>query len=301
MFYIGIDGGGTKTKFSLVDEEENLVATVEKGTCHFNQVGFEKMERILNDGVNELLSMANITYKEVKRACVGLAGYGNVKTIAVKIEEVVKIVFKNIDFLLFNDVHIAHAGALAGKDGIVIIAGTGSIGYSSNNGEYKRIGGWGYTIGDEGSAYWVGRKAIECFSKQADGRFKKGNLYRIFKEQLSLNNDYDIIKYVNEEIKADRREIAKFATLCSKAAKDGDKYAIDIFKKAGEELSGLINTLALDFSEDKVNVSYIGGVFKSKDLILEPIKDNIDKKVQLMSPKFPPEIGACLIAKQWNK
>ncbi|MGL4109717.1 N-acetylglucosamine kinase [Clostridium sp. LP20] len=300
MFYIGVDGGGTKTRFSLMDEEENIVATVEKGTCHFNQVGFDGLENLLNEGLKELLLKANVKQRDVKRGCLGLAGYGKVKSAIPKIEGIVDRVFKGIEVLLFNDVHIAHAGALAGIDGIVIIAGTGSIGYSLKNGENKRVGGWGYTIGDEGSAYWIGKKAIEYFSKQADGRVAKGRLYDVFREKLELEDDYDLIKYVNEKIKADRGEVARFARICSKAAIDGDINAIDIFNQAGKELSLLINVLAKDFGDNKVVASYIGGVFNSEELILKPLRENIDKGIELVEPKYSPEIGACLLAK-YNK
>ena len=297
MFYIGIDGGGTKTKFALMDENEKLIGTVEKGTCHFNQVGLQGMKNILSDGINELLKSYNVKFEEIKRACLGLAGYGSVESISNEINKVIKEVFKDTEVLLFNDVHIAHAGALSGKNGIVIIAGTGSIGYSVINNVTKRVGGWGYIIGDEGSAYWIGKKGIEYFSKEADGRLKKGELYNIFKKELSLVNDYDIIKYINEDIKGDRREIAKLAPLCFKAAKCKDEHAINIFKNAGEELSKLINVLTKDFSKEEIFVSYIGGVFKAENLILEPIKENVSQKVKIISPKFQPEIGACLIAK----
>lgn len=298
MYYIGIDGGGTKTKFVLVNEENKLISTVEKGTCHFNQVGYDGLQRVLEDGIEELLKEENINRSEIKKVGLGLAGYGKVESIALKIKDAVKKALKDIDFVLNNDVQIAHAGALNEKDGIVVIAGTGSIGYSLNKGENKRVGGFGYTIGDEGSAYWVGRKAVECFSKEADGRYEKGALYTIFKEELALKDDYEIIAYMNEEIKADRREVAKFARFCSKAANEGDKYALDIFNDAGKELASIINTLAKDFKEKEILASYIGGLFRAEDLILNPLRENLNEGIKIVSPVYPPEVGACLLAKR---
>lgn len=298
MFYIGIDGGGTKTKFSLINEKDCLIAEVTKGTCHFNQVGVDGLENVLREGLEELLYNAQINKKDIVRACLGLAGYGKINTIAAKIEEVVSKVFNNIDYILKNDVQIAHVGALGGEDGIVVIAGTGSIGYSLNKGINKRVGGWGYTIGDEGSAYWIGRKSIEYFSKQADGRVMKDSLYLIVKEELGIEDDYDLITYINNKLKADRGEIAKFARLCSISASKGDKGAIQIFEEAGEELGLIINTLAKDFSSNRIKASYVGGVFRSKALIIDPIKKAVNDNIEIIEPKYPPEIGACLIAKK---
>ncbi|MEG0296919.1 MAG: BadF/BadG/BcrA/BcrD ATPase family protein [Clostridium sp.] len=295
MFYIGIDGGGTKTKFTIINEKEELINSVEKGTCHYNQIGFDGLERVLTEGLNELIK-DKVNKCDISGVCLGLAGYGKVKSDALKVEEIVSKVFEGVPYKLLNDVQIAHAGALAGQDGVVIIAGTGSIGYSLNKGENRRVGGWGYTIGDEGSAYWIGRKSIEAFSKQADGRLEKGKLYENFKEELNLEDDYKMISYINSDIKADRGEVAKFARICSKSAVEGDSTARDIFNNAGEELAGLINVLAKDF-DGKVMASYIGGVFKSEKFIIEPIKNKLNKDIELKDPKYSPDMGACLIAK----
>ena len=298
MLYMGIDGGGTKTKFTLINENEEIIASIEKGTCHYNQVGFDGLEKVLREGLEEIINIAKNKEDEIIRGCIGLAGYGKIKSVANNIEEIVKKVFKNIEFTLHNDVMIAHAGALSGEDGIVIIAGTGSIGYSLNKGITNRSGGWGYTIGDEGSAYWIGRKAIECFSKESDGRLVKGSLYTLLKNNLNIQDDYDLITYINEIIKSDRGNMAKIATICCQAANDGDINAKEIFNQAGIELAELINSLLKEFTDDKVVASYIGGVFKAEELILKPIGDNIDNRVILRAPKYPPDIGACLIAKR---
>lgn len=296
MFYIGIDGGGTKTKFVLIDDNKNVINTIEKSTCHFMQVGFDGLEKVLYDGFHELIEGSDIRPNEIKSVCLGLAGYGNVVSVIDEIKKRVKNIFTGIDFILCNDVKIAHAGALGGKSGIVIISGTGSIGYSIKDGIENRIGGWGYQIGDEGSAYWIGKKTLEIFSKQADGRLEKKALYKILREELNIKNDYDIIKYVGDQIKGSRSEIAKFAQYCYKAAEDNDIDAIKIFDDAGFELAQIINALYRNYHDKKVNASYIGGVFKSKEMILKPLIKYLDADIELIEPKFSPEIGAALLA-----
>lgn len=299
MFYIGIDGGGTKTKFTVINENNEVIFTTEKGTCHYNQVGFEGTELVLREGIREIDASSNLNMKHIKGVCLGLAGYGKVKSDAQKVEEIVKRVFKDIPYVLLNDVQIAHAAALGLEDGVAIISGTGSIGYSVNKTETRRVGGWGYSIGDEGSAYWIGKKVIEEFSKQADGRHEKSDIYYSLKFKLGLEDDYQLIKYIYNDIKCDRGQIAKLAQVCTQTAADGDEIAIKILDEAAKELAMLINTLAKDFTKDKkVKASYVGGVFKCGELITTPIKKYLNSNIEFLDPKYTPDVGACIVAKE---
>lgn len=296
MYYLGIDGGGTKTQFTIINENVEVIQSVKKGTSHFKQIGLTGVERVLRAGLNEVLNKSNLSKDEIGGVCIGLAGYGNIREDREKLENIIEKVFKDFNYIIRNDVEIAISGALNGDDGIVIVSGTGSIALSKIGNEFKRCGGWGYSIGDEGSAYWIGKKVIEIFSKEADGRLDKTHIYDIIKKNLSLSNDYNLIKYINEEIKCDRLEIAKFSKLCFEAAKLEDKNAINIFNLAAKELSDLVNILIKDFKSNNIKLSYIGGVFKSGKFILDPLKHLVDRKCVLVSPKYTADIGAALLA-----
>lgn len=298
MYFLGVDGGGTKTTFTLINEIGEIVYSTTKGTCHFNQIGFEKLEILLREGLNEIVYQANIKEEEIKHSFLGLAGYGKVEEAKPKIENAVKKAFDKLAYTVDSDIRVAIAGALRGRDGINIIAGTGSIGLSINGDKVNRCGGWGASIGDEGSAFWIGKKAIQAFSKECDGRLRKGALYDMFIKELKLEDENKIITFLNDEIKNDRGEIAKLAYLCSLAALKGDENAINIFKEAGEELAEIVKVLLRNFSKDEeVLLSYTGGVFKSGELVLQPIRDAlIQYNVKLIAPALPPHLGACLLA-----
>ncbi|MDV4150690.1 BadF/BadG/BcrA/BcrD ATPase family protein [Clostridium sp. AL.422] len=297
MYFLGVDGGGTKTSFTLIDYNGKVKSEVIKGPSHPTQIGFENLEKLLKEGLEDTIKNNNISRNHIERACLGLAGYGIVKEIAEKIAEVVERVFEGIDYDLNSDVRVAIAGALAGEDGINIVAGTGSIALALKSDELIRCGGWGYTVGDEASAYWIGKKAIALFSKESDGRVEKGPLYEIIKTSLGLNRDAEIISYINNEIKGDRSEIAKLAILCSEAARIGDKGAIVIFNQAAFEIAEMIKTLLKNYDNNHVKVSYTGGVFKSGYLILEPLKNMLEGlNVELIEPVLSPDLGACLLA-----
>ena len=296
MYYLGIDGGGTKTQFTIINENVEVIQSIKKGTSHFKQIGLTGVEGVLREGLNEVLNKSNLTKDKIDGVCIGLAGYGNIREDREKLQNIIEKVFKDFNYIIRNDVEIAISGALNGDDGIVIVSGTGSIALSKIGNEFKRCGGWGYSIGDEGSAYWIGKKVIEIFSKEADGRLDKTHIYDIIKKNLSLSNDYSLIIYINEEIKCDRLEIAKFSKLCFEAAKLEDINAINIFNLAAKELSDLVNILIKDFKSNNIKLSYIGGVFKSGKFILDPLKHLVDKKCVLVSPKYTADIGAALLA-----
>ncbi|WP_291650985.1 BadF/BadG/BcrA/BcrD ATPase family protein [Clostridium sp.] len=297
MYFLGIDGGGTKTCFTLINENGNVINRVIKGTCHPTQIGFNNLEKLLIEGLEEITNSSNISKKEITKSYLGLAGYGIVKEIAEGIAEVVSRAFDGMDYILNNDVRVAIAGALAGEDGINVVAGTGSIALALKDEKVLRCGGWGYSIGDEASAYWIGKKSLTLFSKQSDGRVEKASLYEIFKKELDLKTDFEIVSYVNDKLKGDRGEIAKLAKLCSDAAEKGDEGAIAIFDEAAKEIAEMIKTLLKNYNKDIVKVSYTGGVFRSGELILKPLREYLNGyNAELVEPKLSPDLGACLLA-----
>lgn len=291
MKFIGIDGGGTKTKFVLFNEDGQKEKEVLKPTVHILNQSKENCIQYLKEGVEEL--------DPAKKSFViaGLAGYGQQEEVRHLIEDVCIQAFANRKYKIYSDVEIAMQGALDGQDGIVVIAGTGSIALSLINGKLKRCGGWGYQLGDEGSAFWIAKKMLSVYCQEVDGRRKKTELYDIIMKKCHLKNDYDIITYINQ-INHDRRAIASLATLNSLAARKGDCYALSIYQEAAHEISELIKPLVQDFDEP-CYVSYIGGVFRSGEMILEPLKKQLSSlSCQLIPPVHSPEYGAFILGKK---
>lgn len=299
MYYIGIDGGGTKTSFTIVNKDGVKLGQYTTGTTHYEQIGFEGVENVLKEGVNELLSSCDVDIKDVEAVFLGLPGYGEVKSVKLKLDEIALKLFEGKKFKVGNDVEVGLCGSLAGEDGINIVSGTGSIALGKDSkGNFVRCGGWGDYIGDEGSAHWIGKKTLEVFSKEADKRIERGDLYNNIRETLNLNDDFDIIDYVLNNLNKDRTKIAEFSSVCFESAKAGDKNAIKIFEDAAYELGLLVKMIIneLDF-DDEILVSYSGGVFKSEEIILEPLKEELKQyNVKLIKPMLDPGEGACLLA-----
>lgn len=299
MYYIGIDGGGTKTTFTLINENGIKINEYKTGTTHYAQIGFDGMENVLKEGVSLLISKYEISRDSIGAIFLGLPGYGEIKSVKLKIEELVGRIFNDIKYEIGNDVEVGLAGSLAGKEGINIVSGTGSIALGKDlTGKFARCGGWGDYIGDEGSAHWIGKKTLEMFSKEADSRIERGDLYYNIREKLSLNDDFDIIDYALNKAQKDRGKIAEFSSLCYESAVQGDKNAIKVFEDAAYELSLLVKMIVnkLHF-EGEILVSYSGGVFKSGDMILSPLNKELSQyNVKLIEPILEPGEGACLLA-----
>lgn len=299
MYYIGIDGGGTKTTFTLINQDGFKVDQIKTGTTHYDQIGFDGVEKVLSVGISNLLSNNNILKEQVKAIFLGLPGYGEVKSVKQKLDELAAKIFDGIKYGVGNDVEVGLAGSLAGENGINIVSGTGSIALGKDRkGNFARCGGWGDYVGDEGSAHWIGKKTLEVFSKEADHRIERGDLYYNIREKLNLSDDFDIIDYVLNKINKDRAKVAEFSSICYESATRGDNNAIKIFKEAAYELGLLVKMIAkdLEFNEEIV-VSYSGGVFKSEDMILDPLKEElVEYNVKLIKPILGPDEGACLLA-----
>lgn len=305
MYYLGVDGGGTKTKFSLADEKGNIICEVNKPTSHYLQVGFDGLTNILKEGINDILKEANIKRSDIVSSFIGAPGYGDIEADEEKIIKAVDEAFKDMKHEVGNDGLNALAAGLCGEDGINIVAGTGSIGFGHNSLINKTIscGGWHYAIGsDEGSGYWISNKILHEFTRQSDGRDEKTSLYYKLKEKLNIKEDGDIISVVVNDFKLDRTKMASFCRFTSNLYEEKDPYAMSIIKEAGKELADIINTLykLLEFN-GKIKVSYTGGVFNMGDIIINHLKENLDEnKIELVKPLLTPDKGSLILAYKYN-
>lgn len=305
MYYLGVDGGGTKTKFILADEQGKILADDYQPTCHYLQVGLDGVTEIINKGIEEVCAKANVSRKDIVSAFVGCPGYGDIKKDMPIIAEAVKKGMNGINCSIGNDGENAMAGALCGKDGINIVCGTGSIGFGHNsiNNTTLSCGGWHHAIGsDEGSGYWMSYHLLHEFTRQADGRDEKTQLYDAVKQHLELEEDGDVIEVVVNKWNVDRTKVASLSRVVADLYDKGDKYAKKIVDDAAKELSEIINTLynRLQFN-DCVNVSYTGGIFNFNEKIINPLKSYLlPGRMNLVAPEFEPDCGSLLLAYKNN-
>jgi N-acetylglucosamine kinase-like BadF-type ATPase len=301
MYYLGVDGGGTKTAFMLINGNGEICAYNTKGTCHYHQVGVEGFHSVLSSGVSDLLQEASIALSEIQYSFFGLPGYGELIKSVPMLEDIVADVLKSTGFRCGNDVEAGWAGSLACQAGINLVGGTGAIGFGKDHsGNTARASGWGHFCGDEGSAYWLGKRLISVFAKQSDGREEKTQLYEIVRDRFRLERDFDLIDIVYEELRMQREEIAGLAVLLYEAAERGDPKAREAYREAAYEYSLIVKALVAGLSFDlerEILVSYSGGVFKAGEYILNPLREFLAKdRCKLIEPVLEPITGAALYA-----
>lgn len=299
MRWLGIDAGGTKTAFATYDETLTQLDRFELPTSHYAQAGFDGMEAVLAEGIARAEAAGLLG--EQYAIGIGMCGYGEGTTSTARIEQIVAKVAGAHPYALVNDVESAWAAGLNLADGIVIIAGTGSIAYGVHGERSLRCGGWDYELGDEGSGGWLGKELLRAFSRQCDGRDPAGPLRSLVRQELELADDFDIIAFAQEHM-ANRSRISALAPLVSKAAAAGDASAQRILERAATEEAEMVAAIVhsiFDEPDDQaagnIPVTYVGGTFKAGEAILGPLGAALPRCCRLIAPLHEPELGACLI------
>lgn len=300
--FLGVDGGGTKTAFVLLDAAGRLRASHHEPTSYHLEVGLEATAELLKRGTLATLRLAGATPAEVEYAFFGLPAYGEDSALLPRLDALPSAFLPAGRFGCDNDMVCGWAGSLAGRDGISVVAGTGSIAYGEHSGRRARAGGWGELFSDEGSAYWIAREGLRLFSRMSDGRAPRGPLYDLLRARLGLTADLDLCARMYGERAPQRSEMAQLSKLVCEAALAGDRQAADIFTSAASELAELIRAVRDALSPPAgtpLPVSYSGGVFKSGALILEPFRRALAAPAGafvLTRPELSPAIGAALYA-----
>lgn len=298
MNYIGIDGGGTKTQFVLFDEAGTPLQDVTLPSCHILQTAQQDIIALLQQGIRELTQHGTIDSLFI---CAGFAGYGKDIVLRHKIEALCTVAFAPHPYLIRSDSQIALQGALHGQDGILLIAGTGSIAFAQCQEQEYRCGGWGYMLGDEGSAYAIGKQLLAGYCQECDGMRPRTTLVDALKRQFQITDDYEIIPYVADVLKNRRGEIARLAILAGTLAAEGNPHALEIFQTAAHSLADLVNTLVNKFTTPTINVCYIGGTWLAGACLMNPFQEHLHPRCVIQKPLSSPAYGAYLIAHTWQK
>ena len=300
-YVIGVDGGGTKTISALADLNLKILKIAKTGPSNLRNVGIE--EAVLNISKAILKVIKGIKEKNILSIFIALAAVE--EEFKSEKEKIKREIFKNpkISKALRGDIEIVSdqiAAFRAGtdeKDGLVLIAGTGSVCHGRRGKKEVKTGGWGWA-NDEGSGFWAGQKGYQAIFKDLDGRGPKTKITKSLFKEWKLKNKEDLMKkiYGKDSI----RNISLISKTIDKASQMGDKVARKILEEAGEELSILAISVIkrLNFHNKKFPLVLIGAMFKSK-IILNNLKKEIKKlapRAELIFPKEEPVIGAIKLA-----
>ena len=166
-YYLGVDGGGTNCRVRLANDQLETLAEVKNGRSNLQIDGGEPAYKAILDGTRDVFRAAGIDYAETANtyACFGMAG-GRMDS-ARDAFAARKWPFAGVK--VYDDIDIAHAGALGGAEGGVVIIGTGSAAMSIVAGKRHQAGGWGFHIGDQMSGAILGRELVRYSVEAEDG------------------------------------------------------------------------------------------------------------------------------------
>ena len=298
-YFIGIDGGASKTAVCAASVDNSSLRYAKTSGSSWREHGVRKVAKNLKEVVDRLMAEGS---GQVAGMAMGLPCYGESADGDRVLKQAVSEEFAGVPLYFTNDVEVGWAGSMALAPGINIVAGTGAIAFGKDcHGQTARGGGWSEFFGDEGSCYWVGRKVMELFSKQADGRMPRDELYTQVRREFNLQNDFSFIDLMHSEYIGFRKQVASLQFLAEKAALAGSPSARALYEEAVFELCLLVDSVKnkLDFTEMPFYVSYTGGLFKAGDLVLPLFSKEIEKRGgKLTLPCFSPMEGAMLLAFQ---
>jgi N-acetylglucosamine kinase-like BadF-type ATPase len=300
--YLGVDGGGSKTAFLLVDESGRVLASHLEGPAYYLEIGWEAMRAMLARGIGVTLNQAALQSSSLDFAFLGLPAYGEDSRLVAALDAAASPPLRKGRYACGNDAVCGWAGALACQDGINLIAGTGSMAYGEFNGRVARAGGWGELFSDEGSAYWIARKGLQLFSRMGDARTVRGALYDLLRRHFKLQSDLDLCAAIYEKSQIQRSNLAALSTLIGQAATAGDVQASALFAQAADELVQMVNAVHQQLAAPEqatVTVSYSGGMLEQPELLLRRVQSLLamhGTRYRVMPPRLPPVAGAALYA-----
>lgn len=301
-YLIGIDGGGTKTDCAIADLGGQIIHQSAGKPSNFLVIGVEEAVENLFALIEENLFALEGDFSEVKQIVIGVAGAGREEDAMILEKGFLDyadqegIHFKGVKVL--SDAHIALEGAFPNSAGCILIAGTGSILFGKDeSGNIHRVGGFGRLIGDEGSGYSIGRKALNAVSKVTDGRGEE----TLISELLDAKMNSDASKNIINKVYKEKLDVASIAKIVIEAAEESDPIAEDILDEEADELILHIRSLINKIHTDKLNVAFSGSLIDNKnyysDLLKRKIKSTLTN-VRVIQPAFPPVSGAILFAKR---
>src|SRR5437870_10520855 len=161
-YFLGVDGGASKTAALVIDENGKSLGNGLAGPSNHLRVGIETAARNIERAVNKALVSANVGSREIAWTYCGIAGADH-PAHRQEVVDSLSVFFPRGNFTVDNDARIALSGAIGFGAGVVVIAGTGSVCIGRNEaGDEARAGGWGPTIGDEGSGFGIARNGLSA-------------------------------------------------------------------------------------------------------------------------------------------
>lgn len=302
---IGIDGGGTRLRAAIVSCEGELLGLGEGGSGNYHDVGADQVRSNISEAVSHAWAAFGSSPKEVAAIFLGLGSivtYEDQEAIREIVRELAIVPADAIG--VDHDLRVALMGGLAGETGIVLIAGTGSSCYGRDKqGRTWQSGGWGPTLDDPGSSFWLGRMAMIAAIRDYDGRGEATMLRARVIDELGLSDMRHILRRVELQ-GMNRSEVAALARLVTQSAAEGDTVACQIIQEGTEELAKMVAAVASKLANNNETAQLIpvvvtGGLTSARHIFMNPLTQSLRRlspATILKEACLPPVLGAALLA-----
>ena len=304
-YYLGIDGGGTKTTCAAGDEGQTL-ATATAGPSNIVRVGEQQARESLHQSVGQACAAAGIKPAQIERTCVGGSGAA-CPELAEKVRAILAEILPT-PILVVGDMEIALEAAFGTGPGVVVNAGTGSFAYGRNeHGMTARAGGWGFAIGDEGSAHWIGHAAVSAVLRASDRNRGTAEDFLHADFAAALCKAWGVATLSDLARAANSVPPPDFAALFPAVARSSDELAEQVLSSAGFELAQQAAAVTRRlFPPDEtvikaVPAAMVGSVFRHalrtrEDFYNELLR--LDPQIDLQSKIVEPVEGAVQLARK---
>ncbi len=290
-YFLGIDGGGTKTAFLLCNKNGKTIGEATLGCCNPVDIGLTQTIKTLESGIDAVC-------KDIPRSKIsvyaGIAG-----GITGNNQKMINTFLKSCGFLKYengSDATNAVSLALGNKNGTAIIMGTGIIAFSKINNKLIRRGGYGYLFEEGGSAFAIGKDAVTYALMHEENASVQTVITELIKTKLNCSSVIEQVAYFYE---VGKKGIAELAPLVFEAYKAGDSIAKQIIEKNMEAVARLIE-LSPETDKKINNVVIVGGLTNQKDIIIPIINQKLKNphKYAIETNSKPPVLGALAIAQK---
>jgi len=274
---IGIDAGGSGVRW--VVERDGITTTGSADAANLRNVGVDRAAEIIAAAVRGAAGDGAFA-----SLAVGAAGAGD-PALARGLERELRQRFAHGKIAVVDDAHVALRAAVPEGDGVLLIAGTGSIAYASIGGESFRAGGYGHLLGDDGSGFAIGRAALAQLLRSYDGRAPRTPLFEAIEQRLQARDARELLARVYEE-EHPAGKVASIAGLVLEQASQGERVAAKIVQGAALELVELLRALVktAKVSARELPLVFAGGLLAENSLLSYLIETRVLAELPLLHP-----------------
>ncbi|HUO33670.1 MAG TPA: BadF/BadG/BcrA/BcrD ATPase family protein [Candidatus Acidoferrum sp.] len=279
-YYLGFDGGGTKTDCVLADSTGTVLKRATAGPSNPLRAGYAKAWFTLSDAGDTVLERQHLKSDDIRGICAGIGGAGR-ESVANKLKSFLERSFPGADVEVTTDVDITLEAAVGKGEGAILIVGTGSSALARNSdGRTARAGGRGPWFSDEGSAFDIGRRALNAVVRAEELRGPETELSTQILKWLDSRDWSHVLDWVS---KNPDDVFPRVYPLVARLADKGDAVSQGLLTSAADSLAGLVGSVLTRLAMDtyQVPVSLCGGTLRRSKFFDAAIEESLRRVAPL--------------------